>query len=125
MRRFRSKLLALQMRVIKIPTDHEPSEPRTPDRRLWKVSKPSELWCRLAHDRLFMRSMAHSGACVCAHFLLTATLMMMSHIDGRGAEQKSLAERLGYKDTDKLLIVNGDDVGMCHAANLATIESLE
>lgn len=37
----------------------------------------------------------------------------------------TLAERLGYKSTDKLLIINGDDTGMCHAANDATIESLE
>jgi predicted glycoside hydrolase/deacetylase ChbG (UPF0249 family) len=42
-----------------------------------------------------------------------------------GAERGSLAERLGYKATDKLLIVNGDDSGMCHAANVATIECLE
>ena len=41
------------------------------------------------------------------------------------AEKPSLAERLGYKATDKILIVNGDDTGMCHAANMATIESLE
>jgi predicted glycoside hydrolase/deacetylase ChbG (UPF0249 family) len=41
------------------------------------------------------------------------------------AEGKTLAERLGYKATDKLLIVNGDDVGMCHAANVATIEAME
>jgi len=41
------------------------------------------------------------------------------------AETRSLAERLGYKATDKLLIINGDDTGMCHAANTATIECLE
>lgn len=44
---------------------------------------------------------------------------------GLSAEQRSLAERLGYKATDKILIINGDDTGMCHAANLATIECLE
>jgi len=38
---------------------------------------------------------------------------------------KILSERLGYKPADKILIVNGDDVGMCHPANAATIECLE
>jgi hypothetical protein len=41
------------------------------------------------------------------------------------AQPASLAERLGHKATDKLLIINGDDAGMCHAANLATTECLE
>lgn len=40
-------------------------------------------------------------------------------------ERASLAERLGFKATDKVLIVNGDDAGMCHSANQATIEALE
>jgi len=39
--------------------------------------------------------------------------------------QSSLAERLGYKATDRLLIVNGDDLGMCHAANAGTFACLE
>jgi len=46
-------------------------------------------------------------------------------LNSRGAEQRSLAERLGYKASDKILIVNGDDTGMCHTANLATFQALE
>ena len=38
---------------------------------------------------------------------------------------QTLAEQLGYKATDRLLIVNNDDSGMCHSANLATIEGQE
>lgn len=38
---------------------------------------------------------------------------------------QSLVEKLGYKPTDKLLIINCDDVGMCHSANLAAIEGME
>ncbi len=50
---------------------------------------------------------------------------LLFNLAAQGAEQRSLAERLGYKATDKLLIVNGDDAGMCHSANVATIECLE
>jgi predicted glycoside hydrolase/deacetylase ChbG (UPF0249 family) len=36
-----------------------------------------------------------------------------------------LAERLGFKATDKILIVNVDDVGNSHAANAAVIDAME
>lgn len=36
-----------------------------------------------------------------------------------------LADRLGFKPTDILLIVNADDVGMSHAANAATIAGMQ
>ena len=39
--------------------------------------------------------------------------------------QPTLAERLGFAATDRVLIVTGDDVGMSHAANAACIEALE
>lgn len=58
-------------------------------------------------------------ALICLSFSLLWTA------NAEAAEKRPLAERLGYKATDKLLIVNGDDVGMCHAANVATIEALE
>jgi chitin disaccharide deacetylase len=45
--------------------------------------------------------------------------------DGAVSASLSLAERLGYQANDRLLIINGDDAGMCHTANLATIEALE
>jgi chitin disaccharide deacetylase len=38
---------------------------------------------------------------------------------------RSLAERLGFAPTSIVLIVNGDDVGVSHAANQAAITSLE
>jgi chitin disaccharide deacetylase len=37
---------------------------------------------------------------------------------------KSTAERLGYSPEDRLLIINCDDLGSCHAANLGTYEAL-
>lgn len=37
----------------------------------------------------------------------------------------SLCERLGHPAGSRLLIVNADDFGMCHAENRATVEGLE
>ena len=37
----------------------------------------------------------------------------------------NLAEKLGYPPDAKLLIIHGDDVGMCHAANEAMMDALE
>lgn len=37
----------------------------------------------------------------------------------------STANLLGYPDTARLLIINADDFGMCHAENMATIAGLE
>lgn len=36
----------------------------------------------------------------------------------------TLAERLGYSADDRLLIINCDDLGACHAANVGVYESL-
>jgi len=36
----------------------------------------------------------------------------------------TLAERLGYGADDRLLIINCDDLGSCHAANLGTYDAL-
>ncbi|HTV03393.1 MAG TPA: polysaccharide deacetylase family protein [Luteitalea sp.] len=41
------------------------------------------------------------------------------------AAKPSLAERLGYKPTDIVLIVNADDVGNSHAANAAVRHGME
>jgi chitin disaccharide deacetylase len=38
--------------------------------------------------------------------------------------QPSLAERLGYGPEDRLLVVNCDDLGSSHSANVATFRSL-
>jgi predicted glycoside hydrolase/deacetylase ChbG (UPF0249 family) len=43
----------------------------------------------------------------------------------RDDEKRSLAEMLGHGRDARLLIVNADDFGMCHAENAATISGLQ
>jgi chitin disaccharide deacetylase len=38
---------------------------------------------------------------------------------------QTLAEKLGYRSNDRLLIINCDDVGMCHSSNIAVIDGME
>ena len=64
--------------------------------------------------------------------LLTAVCLCFSGLTGTSAQSgspggpaRSLAERLGYKPADKLLIINIDDVAGSHAANAAAIDALE
>lgn len=37
----------------------------------------------------------------------------------------TLAERLGFTADDRLLIINADDLGMCHAANVGVFDTLD
>lgn len=53
-------------------------------------------------------------------FVSGVFLLLSASVSGQ-----SLVERLGYPKDSRLLIVNCDDVGMCHAANIAAIEGQE
>ena len=59
------------------------------------------------------------------YFSIVLLLISAFSISATFGQTKLLNERLGYKPTDKLLIVNCDDAGMCNSANLAVIDGME
>jgi predicted glycoside hydrolase/deacetylase ChbG (UPF0249 family) len=53
---------------------------------------------------------------------LAITVLLTTHTF---AQEKTIAERLGYPRDAKLLIVHADDLGMAHSVNVATMKALE
>ena len=51
--------------------------------------------------------------------MLTALLLPLAHAE------PTFGERLGWKATDRILILHNDDVGMSHESNVGTIEGYE
>lgn len=58
-------------------------------------------------------------------FVLFALVSVQASTTVSPDGKASLAERLGFKATDKILIINVDDVGNSHAANAAVIDAME
>ncbi len=49
----------------------------------------------------------------------------VARIEALNAPQEgTLAEQLGYRKDDRLLILHADDIGMCHAVNVASIKAM-
>src|SRR5215213_107145 len=68
---------------------------------------------------LFWRAMTRMIRILVAAFIVF-TLFPEAH-----PQEKTIAERLGYPRDAKLLIVHGDDLGMAHSVNAATIKAFE
>jgi predicted glycoside hydrolase/deacetylase ChbG (UPF0249 family) len=57
--------------------------------------------------------------------ILLPALAIVVLLTNAVAQEKSVAERLGYPRDAKLLIVHADDLGMAHSVNVATMKALE
>ncbi|MBN2764231.1 MAG: polysaccharide deacetylase family protein, partial [Bacteroidales bacterium] len=56
-------------------------------------------------------------------FLLAGTLLLP--LAAFGQDSRTVAERLGYDDDAKLLVVHADDIGVTHSENAASISAYE
>lgn len=56
--------------------------------------------------------------------LYWASLVMVLLSSVLSAQQRSIAERLGYPADAKLLILHGDDLGVAHSVNVASLDAL-
>jgi len=52
---------------------------------------------------------------------ITALLLITCYSQ---AQQRNLAELLGYDASDRLLIIHGDDIGLAHAKNAASLKAM-
>lgn len=59
-------------------------------------------------------------------FLIVFVLAnFLVNLPSMGQTGRTLAQQMGYPADARLLIINADDFGMCHAENRATIDALE
>ena len=55
----------------------------------------------------------------------TLVFLLFCFTGASWAQQKNIAERLGYSADAKLLIIHADDLGVTHSENMASIKALE